>query len=114
MYGYRSKLCDIKLDGKRRLSTEYTMLSILEYLCINSLHTPVSKYHIINKMPGIRQQRQDRVSSIMGKLEDNGFINSIRTSSNSTFYQITARGLEVYSKWVKDFLDFVRSTDMNQ
>jgi DNA-binding PadR family transcriptional regulator len=88
------------------------MLSILEYLCINSLHTPVSKYYIINKIPGIRQQRQDRITSIMTALEANSFISSIRTSSNSTFYQITTRGLEVYSKWVKDFLDFVRSTDI--
>ncbi|MGA9297966.1 MAG: hypothetical protein WBV72_11210 [Nitrososphaeraceae archaeon] len=88
------------------------MLSILEYLCINSLHTPVSKYHIITKIPGIKQQRQDRVSSIMAKLETSGFIYSITTSSNSTFYQITSKGLEVYSKWVKDFLDFVRSTDI--
>ena len=87
------------------------MLSILEYLCINSLHTPVSKYHIKNKIRGIRQQRQDRVSSIMSKLEVNGFITSIRTSSNSTFYQITNKGLDVYSKWVKDFLDFARSAD---
>lgn len=111
--GYWNKLLwQIKLAGKRRLSTEYTMLSILEYLCINSLHTPVSKYHIINKIPGIRQQRQDRVSAIMGTLETNGFINSIRTSSNSTFYQITSKGLEVYSKWVKDFLEFVRSADI--
>ena len=89
------------MAGKRRLSTEYTMLSILEYLFINFLHTPLSKYHIINKIPGIRQQRQDRVSSIMAALEANGFISSIRTSSNSTFYQITTRGLEVYSKMGK-------------
>jgi hypothetical protein len=111
--GYRNKLSVTnQIAGKRRFSTEYTMLSILEYLCINSLHTPVSKYHIINKIPGIRQQRQDRVSAIMGTLETNGFINSIRTSSNSTFYQITSKGLEVYSKWVKDFLEFVRSADI--
>jgi DNA-binding PadR family transcriptional regulator len=48
----------------------------------------------------------------MASLEANGFISSIRTSSNSTFYQITTIGLEVYSKWVKDFLDFVRATDI--
>lgn len=48
----------------------------------------------------------------MAKLETSGFIYSITTSSNSTFYQITSKGLEVYSKWVKDFLDFVRSTDI--
>ena len=86
------------------------MLSILEYLCINSLNTPISKYHIINKIPVIRQQRQDRVSSIMGILEANGFIKSIKTS-DSTFYQITNKGIEAYSKWVKEFLDFARSAD---
>jgi DNA-binding PadR family transcriptional regulator len=48
----------------------------------------------------------------MVALEANGFISSIRTSSNSTFYQITSKGLDVYSKWVKDFLDFVRSTNI--
>ena len=52
-------------------------------------------------------------STIIGTLEANGFIDSIRTSSNLIFYQITSKGLGVYSKWVKDFLDFVRLTDMN-
>ena len=48
----------------------------------------------------------------MSKLEANGFITSIRTSGNSTFYQITNKGLDVYSKWVKDFLDFAKSADL--
>ena len=90
------------------------MLSILEYLCINSLNTPISKYHIINKISGIRQQRQDRVSSIMSILEANGFIKSIKTSADSTFYQITNNGIDAYSKWVKEFLDFARSADMQK
>ena len=90
------------------------MLSILEYLCINSLNTPISKYHIINKIPGIRQQRQDRVSSIISILEANGFIKSITTSSDSTFYQVTNDGIEAYSKWVKAFLDFARSADIQK
>ncbi len=90
------------------------MLSILEYLCINSLNTPISKYHIINKISGIRQQRQDRVASIMTILEANGFIKSIKTSADSTFYQITNNGIDAYSKWVKEFLDFARSADMQK
>jgi predicted transcriptional regulator len=98
------------LAGKKRFSTEYTMLSILEYFCIN-LNTAISKYHIINKIPGIRQQRQDRVSSIMSILEANGFIKSIKTSADSTFYQVTNKGIDAYSKWVKDFLDFARSAE---
>jgi DNA-binding MarR family transcriptional regulator len=102
------------LAGKKRFSTEYTMLSILEYLCINSLNTPISKYHIVNKIPGIRQQRQDRASSIMSTLEANGFIKSIKTSADSTFYQVTNKGIEAYLKWIKNFLDFARSADIQK
>lgn len=84
------------------------MLSILEYLCINSLGGPISKYHILTKVPGIKSQRQDRIAEIMSILEENGLIESIKTSSESTFYHITDKGANAYSKWVKDFLDFTR------
>ncbi len=86
------------------------MLSILEYLCINSLNGPISKYHVLTKVPGIKRQRQDRVSEIMSMLEENGLIESIKTSSESTFYHVTDKGVSAYSKWVKDFLDFTRLT----
>lgn len=86
------------------------MLSILEYLCINSLNGPISKYHVLTKVPGIKRQRQDRVSEIMNMLEENGLIESIKTSSESTFYHVTDKGICAYSKWVKDFLDFTRLT----
>ncbi|MDQ6864662.1 MAG: DUF4364 family protein [Thermoproteota archaeon] len=89
------------------MSSEYTTLSILEYLYINTKNTPVSKYHIITKVHGIRHQRSDRVSNIMDILERNGFIKSMNTP-NATFYQITEKGSEVYLKWVKDFLEFAR------
>lgn len=85
------------------------MLSILEYLCINSLNAPISKYHILTKIPGIKQQRQDRISEILDILEGNGFIESIKTSE-STFYKSTEHGNDAYSKWVKNFLNFVRSS----
>lgn len=84
------------------------MLSILEYLCINTLSGPISKYHVLTKVPGIKRQRQDRISEIMSILEENGLIESIRTSSESTFYHVTDKGVNAYSKWVKDFLDFTR------
>jgi DNA-binding PadR family transcriptional regulator len=84
------------------------MLSILEYLCINSIKAPVSKYHILTKVPGIKQQRKDRISDIMLTLENQGLISSIKTS-DSTFYHVTDKGLEAYSKWVKSFLNFTRS-----
>lgn len=83
------------------------MFSILEYLCINAIRTPVSKYHIITKVPGIKQQRKDRISDIMLTLENQGLINSIRTS-DSTFYHVTEKGVEAYSRWVKSFLNFTR------
>jgi DNA-binding PadR family transcriptional regulator len=84
------------------------MLSILEYLRINAIKTPVSKYHIITKVPGIKQQRKDRISDIMLTLEKQGLISSIKTS-DSTFYHITEKGVEAYSIWVKSFLNFTRA-----
>lgn len=83
------------------------MLSILEYLCTNTQKMPVSKYHIVTKVPGIKQQRPDRVAHIMEALEKNAFIHSTKTPS-ATFYQITDKGIEAYFKWIKDFLDFAR------
>jgi predicted transcriptional regulator len=105
-----SKTKKDKKNNKIRFSSEYTMLSILEYLCINSLNGPISKYHVLTKVPGIKRQRQDRVSEIMNMLEENGLIESIKTSSESTFYHVTDKGICAYSKWVKDFLDFTRLT----
>jgi predicted transcriptional regulator len=96
------------LNERKRLSAEYTMLSILEYLCINSQSGPLSKYHILTKIPVIKQQRHDRISEILNTLEENGLIKSTKIS-DSTFYEITNRGNGMYHKWVKDFLDFVRS-----
>lgn len=85
------------------------MLSILEYLCINSLNSPLSKYHILTKVPSIKQQRQDRISDILDILEENGFIESIKTNE-STFYRSTDQGNDAYVKWAKNFLSFVRSS----
>lgn len=96
------------MNEKKRLSVEYTMFSILEYLCINSQSGPVSKYHILTKITVIKQQRHDRVTEILNILEENGLISSARLA-DSTFYEITNKGNGVYHKWVKDFLDFVRS-----
>ena len=78
------------------------MFSILEYLCINALKAPVSKYHVITKISSIKQQRKDRVSDIMLTLENQGLITSIKTS-DSTFYHVTEKGVEAYSKWIKVF-----------
>jgi hypothetical protein len=83
---------DKKDSKKGRFSSEYTMLSILEYLYVNSRKTAVSKYNIVTNTPGIRQQRADRVNLMMVSPENNGYIISEYTSSNITFYKITKNG----------------------
>ena len=62
----------------------------------------------MTKISGIKQQRPDRISLILNKLEQNGYIKSIDTS-NAKFYLITEKGFDAYLKWIKDFLTFVRS-----
>ena len=97
------------------------MLSILEYLCLYSTKKPVSKYHIMTKIAGIKQQRQDRVSLLLNELEENGYIKSIidTSSSSSTtnpttkLYLVTEKGFDAYLKWIKEFLSFVRSINNN-
>jgi predicted transcriptional regulator len=42
-------------------------------------------------------------------LEQSEYIKPIRTSSNAIFYQITGKGIEAYSEWIKDFLNFARA-----
>lgn len=84
------------------------MLAILEYMCIYARDTPISKYHILTKVKGLSTQRPDRISRIMDTLERNGYIKSVKTP-NAKFYQVTEKGLKVYYKWAKDFLEFVRS-----
>ena len=93
-----------------RFSSEYTMLSILEYLCLYSTKIPVSKYHIMTKIAAIRQQRQDRVSLLLNDLEENGYIKStLDDISKNKLYSITEKGFDSYIKWVKEFLAFVRT-----
>ena len=97
--------------NKKRFSSEYTMLSIIEYLYVNSQKTPVSKYNIVTNTKGIKQQRPDRINVIMDMLERNRYIKSVKTSSNVTYYQISENGIDAYLKWIKDFLDFARKAN---
>ncbi|HET7644419.1 MAG TPA: hypothetical protein VFK40_13005 [Nitrososphaeraceae archaeon] len=102
----------------KRFSSEYTMLSILEYLCLYSTKTPISKYHIMTKIAAIKQQRQDRVSLLLNELEENGYIKSIVDISSTTnlttkLYLVTEKGFDAYLKWIKEFLSFVRSINNN-
>jgi DNA-binding PadR family transcriptional regulator len=47
----------------------------------------------------------------MDMLERNGYIKSVKTSSNVTYFQISEKGIDAYLKWIKDFLDFARKTN---
>ena len=94
---------------KKRFSSEFTSLSILEYLYLNSQNIPVSKYNIINNTPLIKKQRPDRVNLIISLLESNGYIKKLTTSSTSTFYQITEKGKEAYSDWIRHYLEYARN-----
>lgn len=95
-------------------SSEYTMLSILEYLCNSDSSKPVTKNHLMVNVSAIRSQRSDRVSHIMNILEKNELIKSLKTS-DLTYFQVTEKGIEAYSKWVKDYLDFARfANEMNK
>ncbi len=98
---------------KKRLSSEYTMLCVLEYLCTESRSMPISKYHIISKIPAIKRQRPDRIAQIMETLENNGFIKSMKTA-NATYYTSTEKGHEAYLQWVQKFLDFARTAQEKQ
>jgi DNA-binding PadR family transcriptional regulator len=62
----------------------------------------------MTKINEIKTQRPDRISIILIKLEQNGYIKSIDTP-NAKFYLVTDKGLNAYLKWIKDFLIFVRS-----
>ncbi len=86
------------------------MLSILEYLCLYSTKTPISKYHIMTKINAIRQQRPDRINHILNALEENGYIKTtIDDITNVKLYFIIEKGFDAYSKWIKDFLSFART-----
>jgi len=64
----------------------------------------------MTKIQEIKQQRPDRISMLLNKLEQNGYVSSIETS-NARFYTITQKGIFEYLKWVKDFLLFVRTNN---
>jgi hypothetical protein len=59
------------------------MLSILEYLYVNSQKTPVRKYNIVTNTKELNSKDQIEYV-IMDMLERNGYIKSVKTSSNVT------------------------------
>lgn len=62
----------------------------------------------MTKINAIRQQRPDRISLLLNRLEENGYIKLIDTSASKA-YLVTEKGFEAYLKWIKEFLSFVRT-----
>ena len=67
----------------------------------------------MTKINAIRQQRPDRISLLLNRLEENEYIKSIDTS-NAKSYLITEKGFDAYLKWIKDFLSFVRTMNNDE
>ena len=70
----------------------------------------VSKFNIVTHTTGIKSQRTDRINLMMESLQSNGFIMAIKISNN-TYYRITAKGIQQYMKWIRNFLEFARTTE---
>ncbi len=77
------------------------------------LRKSLTKYNIVTNIHGIKQQRADRIHFIMDILEQHEYVRSVKTS-NAIFYQITEKGIEAYSKWIKDFLNFARHVNKTE
>jgi hypothetical protein len=59
---------------RERQIFEFTLLTILEYLARHEAAGPVSKYHMMNRVPGIPSQRQDWISLVLDLLVERGWV----------------------------------------
>lgn len=97
-----------KMKGGDRQSFELTVLTILEYLVRHEGFGPVSKYHIMNHVPDLPSQRQDRVSTILELLVRRGWVSTESKDDGVMGYRISESGKTEYRKWVSQFLSFAR------
>jgi len=95
------------LRDRERYSYEFTVFTILEYFVNTTRLEPVSKYHIMTRVH-LPSQRYDRVASVLDLLVKRGWV-SLTKTEHASFYKITEEGEEEYNRWIKDFLEFVRS-----
>jgi len=96
------------MGGGDRQSFEFTVLTILEYLVRHEVSGPVSKYHIMNRVPDLPSQRRDRVSAILELLVERGWVFTESKEDGVIGYRISESGKAEYKKWVGQFLSFVR------
>lgn len=95
------------MPERERYSYEFTVFNILEYLVKRKQLGPVSKYHLTTRVH-LPSQRPDRVSSVLNLIVERGWVSVVKTE-HASFYRITEEGEKEYNRWIKDFLDFVRS-----
>jgi len=98
----------LSIKPKARQSFEYTVLAILEYFVRHERLGPVTKYHVMNRVPGLATQRQDRVSEILDLLVTRGWVLLEKQERGNAVYRITSEGREEYQKWIREFLSFVK------
>ena len=98
----------LSMKPKDRQSFEYTVLAILEYFVRHESLGSVTKYHVMNRVPGLATQRQDRVSEILDLLVTRGWISLEKREGGNVVYRITSEGRDEYQKWIREFLSFVK------
>ena len=91
-----------------RWSFEFTVLTLLEYLVTHEIAGSVTKYHLMNRVPGLPSQRRDRVSSILELLVQKGWATIESQEDGVVGYRVSQSGKEEYRKWVSQFLAFAR------
>lgn len=98
----------MNIRPKDRQSFEYTVLAILEYFVRHEGLGPLTKYHVMNRVPGLATQRQDRISEILDLLVTRGWISLEKEERGNAVYKITPEGRDEYQKWIREFLSFVK------
>lgn len=106
--GSRSFLVLMRMKLGDRWSFEFTVLTLLEYLVTHELTGPVTKYHLMNRVPGLPSQRRDRVSTILDLLVQKGWATTETHEDGIVGYMVSQSGKDEYRRWVSQFLAFAR------
>jgi len=92
--------------GKVRISREWLYLRLFEFMLYTYSKEGFTKYKLLNKVPNLPAQRQDRISEIINKMLEEKHIEIIFETSNATYYNITEEGKEWYNEFGKKFKKF--------
>jgi len=90
---------------KGRISRARLYLRLLEYMLYSDT-VEFTKYELMNKIPDLPSQRQDRISEILNSMMAAGHIEIILSRPNVTYYKLTEMGKNWYKEYGKEFLKF--------